>query len=64
MRAEVQKMDWGTLAMLEGHDIMALTQEEAEEVAGGWFWVAAAIAGTAAAGFAAGTFFGWLSRQR
>lgn len=63
MLAEVQKMDWGTVALLEGRDIMVLSQEEAEEVAGGWYWVAAAIVGTAAAGFATGTFFGWLSRQ-
>lgn len=64
MLAAAESANWVEVARQEGCGIIELSPEKQAEVAGGWIWVAAAIVGTGVAGFAAGTFFGWLSRQR
>ena len=66
MHAEAHKMDWNTVASLEGSELMALSGTEMDEVSGGvaWWVAPAIIAGAGITGFGAGVFFGWLSWQR
>lgn len=66
MHAEARKMDWNTVASLEGSELIALSGTEMDEISGGvaWWVAPAIIAGTGITGFGAGTFFGWLSWRR